>query len=465
MENKSIMRATYIFVGLFLIMAVYFSYYIGAKSDEQMNNSYNKLTNKLSETTVRGKIYSSDGKVLAETTTDASGNEKRSYPYNDLFCHIVGIESYGKSGLESLYNYKLLTADTSWVSKVFTDLKGEKYEGNNIITTLNVDLQQAAYNAMSDYKGAVVIMEADTGKVLTMMSNPSFNPNTINEQWDTISNDESSPLVNRATMGLYTPGSIFKLFTLEEYLEEGGQSSDYIFNCTGSVQVSGKNISCANGRSHGTVDLMGSFANSCNGSFINIGNSLKSGSLSKMCDRMLFNSELPIKLTYNKSRFSLADDADDFLKAQTYFGQGETLCTPMHMALICSAIANDGVMMEPMYVEKIENAYGATIETFEPKEYKTIFSKVQTDALKPYMRSVVENGTAIRLNDFANTTVYGKTGTAQIDDGSKANSWFIGFFEKDGKSYSIAVVCENVPNNVSPSITVTKEILKIFDQM
>lgn len=463
MENKSIMRATYIFVGLFLMMAVYFSYYLGVKSEEQMNNSYNKLTKKLAETTVRGKIYSSDGKVLAETTTGEDGKETRSYPYDDLFCHVVGTTAYGQSGLEAVYDYQLLTADTSWVSKVFTDLKGEKYEGNNIITTMNTDLQKAAYDAMSDYKGAVVIMEADTGKVLAMMSNPSYNPNTLSQQWDTISTDESSPLVNRATMGLYTPGSIFKLFTLEEFLEEGGQSSDYIFNCTGSVQISGKTISCANGHSHGTVDLKSSFSNSCNGSFINIGNSLKSGSLKKLCDRMLFNSELPIKLTYNKSSFSLADDADDFLKAQTFFGQGETLCTPIHMALICSAIANDGVMMEPMFVERIENAYGKTVESFNPKEYKTIFSKVQTDNLKPYMRSVVEEGTAIRLNDFANITVYGKTGTAQIDDGSKANSWFIGFFEKNGKFYSIAVVCENVPNNVSPSITVTKDILKTFD--
>ncbi|MFG6325639.1 MAG: penicillin-binding protein 2 [Lachnospiraceae bacterium] len=463
MENKSIMRATYIFVGLFLIMAVYFSYYLGMKSDEQMNNSYNKLTGKLGETTVRGKIYSSDGKVLAETVTDDDGRERRSYPYNELFCHVVGTTAYGQSGLEAVYDYQLLMSDSSWVSKLFTDLKGKKYEGNNIITTLDTELQKAAFDAMSDYKGAVVIMEADTGKVITMMSNPSYNPNTLREQWDTISADKTSPLVNRATMGLYTPGSIFKLFTLEEYLEEGGQSSDYIFNCTGAVQISGKNISCANGHSHGTVDLTGSFSNSCNGSFINIGSSLKNGSLKKLCDRMLFNSHLPIKLPYNKSSFSLADDADDFLKAQTYFGQGETLCTPVHMALICSAIANDGVIMEPMFVERIENAYGKTVESFEPKEYKTIFSKVQAENLKPYLRSVVEKGTAIRLNDFKNLTVYGKTGTAQTDNGNKSNSWFIGFFEKDGKSYSIAVVCEDVPGNVSPSITVTKDILKTLD--
>lgn len=463
MENKSIMRATYIFAGLFLVMMVYFSYYLGAKSEAQMNNSYNKLTGKLSETTVRGKIYSSDGKVLAETVTDENGSEVRSYPYDDLFCHVVGTTAYGQSGLEAVYDYQLLTSDTSWVSRVFTDLKGEKYEGNNIITTLDTELQKASYEALSDYKGAVVIMEADTGKVISMVSNPSYNPNTLREQWETISTDSDSPLVNRATMGLYTPGSIFKLFTLEEYLEEGGQSEDYIFNCTGAVQVAGKNISCANGHSHGAVDLQGSFSNSCNGSFINIGNLLKSGSLKKLCDRMLFNSSLPITLPYNKSSFTLKEEDDDFLKAQTYFGQGETLCTPIHMALICSAIANDGVIMEPMLVEKIENPYGKTVESFKPKEYKTIFSKVQAENLKPYLRSVVEEGTATRLNDFKNLTVYGKTGTAQTDNGNKSNSWFIGFFEKNGKPYSVAVVCEDIPSNVSPAITVTKDILKTLD--
>lgn len=463
MENKSIMRSTYIFAGLFLIIILYFSYYLIAKSDSQMNNSYNKLTDKLSETTVRGIIYSRDGKVLAESKTDEEGNEYRYYPYGNLFCHGVGSLDYGKYGLEALYNYQLLSSDVSWISKVLDDLKGEKYKGNNVISTFDLELQKQAYDAMAQYKGAVIIMEADTGKVLTMMSNPSYNPNEAKDNWDTISNDENSPILNRATMGLYTPGSIFKLFTLEEYLEEGNDTEGYSFTCTGSVNIDGQSINCADRQRHGTLNLMGSFAHSCNGSFISIGSSLDIESFNKLCDRMLFNSKLPIDFPYNESSFSLSSDDNEFLKAQTYFGQGETLVTPIHMALISSAVANGGVLMKPMFVERIENTYGSTVTKYEPEEYTRLFSKEQADVLKEYMRSVVETGTAVRLNQFKNLTVYGKTGTAQIDNGNAANSWFIGFAEKDGKNYVITVVCEEVAKNISPAITVAGDILKVLD--
>ncbi len=462
MENKSIMKATYIFTGLFLLLAIFFSYYLGVKSEGQMNNSYNKLTDKLSESTSRGIIYSKDREVLAETSINDDGEEYRKYPYNDLFCHVVGSLSYGKYGIESLYNYQLLSSDTNWISKVFDDLQGDKYKGNNVISTLDVKLQKAAYDAMREYTGAVVVMEADTGKVLTMMSNPAYNPNDASKNWDNISTDESAPILNRVTQGLYTPGSIFKLFTLNEYLKEGDVEG-YLYNCKSYVNVEGNTISCASKIAHGNVNLLDSFAHSCNCSFINIGSSISILGLNELCENTLFNDDLPLSFPYSKSKFKLLESDTEFMKAQTYFGQGETLVTPMHMVMVCSAIANNGVLMEPMFVEKVENTYGSTVEEYKPKEYKRLFSEDDTNTLKTYMRSVVEKGTAIRLNQFSNLTAYGKTGTAQIDNGKSANSWFIGFAEKDGKSYAIAVVCEKVSNNISPAIVVARDVLKVLD--
>ena len=178
---------------------------------------------------------------------------------------------------------------------------------------------------------------------------------------------------------------------------------------------------------------------------------------------MLFNSTLPIEFPYKKSVFKLDSDADDFLKAQTYFGQGETLVTPMHMAMICSALANDGVLMKPMFVERVQNAYGSTIKEYKPEEYKTLFTASQAARLKTYLRSVIETGTASNLNWFTSLKVYGKTGTAQIDNGNAVNSWFVGFAEKNGKSYALAVVCEKVDNNISPAVTVARDMLKVLD--
>lgn len=464
MENKHILKSTYIFAGLFLMLMGYFSYYLAVKSDENMNNSYNKLVDKLSEQTIRGNIYSNDGTVLAETKRDNLGKEYRYYPYDNLFCHTVGSLANGKYGLESMYNYQLLSSDFSWVNKILTDVKGNKYEGNNLLTTLDIDIQKASYDALEGYTGAVVVMEADTGKVLSMVSNPSYNPNKAVEEWDLISKNENSPILNRATMGLYTPGSIFKTFTLETFLEAKKDVETFHFECKGKVSVLDKTIKCANGKWHGNLDLKQSFAKSCNGSFIQIGNSVPVSSLSNVCERMLFNEDLPLLMPYKKSKFTLEDADDEFLKSQTYFGQGETLVTPIHMCLISAAIANKGVLMEPMFVEKIENAYGATIEAFEPKKYRELLSEEEAETLSEYMRAVVTEGTATKLNNYKQLTAYGKTGTAQIEDGKLANSWFMGYAKGNEKTYAIAIVCEKVSSDAAPATNIADEIFKALDK-
>lgn len=151
----------------------------------------------------------------------------------------------------------------------------QKNIGDNVVTTLDVDLQSAAYNALGDNKGAVVIMEPSTGKVLAMVSKPSFDPNSVAANWDALNSDENSVLLNRATQGLYAPGSTFKIVTTLEYMREHPDDyNSYSYNCTGSITYGDTTIPCANHAVHGAEDLASSFANSCNSSFCNIGMSL-----------------------------------------------------------------------------------------------------------------------------------------------------------------------------------------------
>ncbi len=463
MENKSIMKATYIFTGLFLLLVGFFAYYLTFKSESQMNNSYNKLQDVFANIVTRGEIHSSDGKVLATTKLDEDGEEYRYYPYDNMFCHAVGSIGIGKYGIESLYNFNLLTSDVSTITKITNDLQGKKYSGNNVISTLNFELQQTAYNSLAPYKGAVVVMEVDTGKVLTMVSNPSYNPNKVEDNWANISSDESAPILNRVTQGLYTPGSIFKLFTLNEYLNEGLSTDDYLYKCSGVTTVDGQTIGCSNRSAHGNMNLKDSFAYSCNCSFVNIGTLINVDKLNKTCTNLLFNSDLPLSIPYSRSSLTLKSTDSDFIKAQTVFGQGETMVSPMHMAMIVSAIANKGVLMEPMFVESIENTYGKTIKEIDSKEYGRLFTEEESEVLTEYMRGVVEYGTALRLNQFDSLTVYGKTGTAEINDGANINSWFIGFAKSGDKSYAIAVVCENVEKNISPALVIARDVLKVLD--
>lgn len=454
-------------MGLFLLLAVYFFYLVGYSGRELINNPYNKLQNLLSNSVVRGNIYSSDGELLATTSHDNQGEEYRYYPFEEQYCHVVGSIDQGLYGLESAYNFDLLSSSSNVLTKIANDLSNKKDKGDSIVTTLDSSVQNAVYHALKGYDGAAVVMDSRTGAVLAMVSNPGYNPNTISQDWEKINEGESSVLLNRATQGLYTPGSIFKLVTLYEYLKEGGDEEGYSYVCEGKTEAGGEIIHCNDGVSHGTVDLMDSFAYSCNCSFVNIGNSISVKNLGSSCNDLLFNRNLPVKIAYKKSSFKLQESDSDFVKAQTVFGQGETLISPIHAAILVSAVANEGTAMEPYFVESIKGASGNTVKAFSAKSFKTLFAPDMAEKLKNYMRSVVEYGTAKRLNNFENLTVYGKTGSAEIDSERNINSWFIGFAEngENERSYTIVVVAENVAEGTSPapSVTIANQILKVLD--
>ena len=132
-----------------------------------------------------------------------------------------------------------------------------------MVTTLDATLQEAAYDALGAYKGAVVVLEPSTGKILAMVSKPDYDPNTVKQNWEALSTDENSVLLNRATQGLYAPGSTFKIVTALEYMREHSDYNSYSYNCTGVIEQEGTAIHCYGGNVHGPLDLQGSFAYSC----------------------------------------------------------------------------------------------------------------------------------------------------------------------------------------------------------
>ena len=194
--NKEFARVTYIFVALFLVLMGYIIYFNLEKSQDIINSSYNPRLDSMADRVVRGKILDKDGNVLAETTTAEDGSEYRYYPYGNLYAHVVGSSSQGKSGLESAENFELLTSHAFFLEKLKNEFQDEKNIGDNVITTLNTQLQEAAYNALGSYKGAVVVLEPSSGKILAMVSKPDFDPNTVAENWEFLSTDENSYLLN-----------------------------------------------------------------------------------------------------------------------------------------------------------------------------------------------------------------------------------------------------------------------------
>lgn len=463
-RNREFLVVMYLFLALFLAMMAYFVYFQVMKSETFINSPYNSLQDLFSRRVIRGDIVSADGKVLAHTKVGKDGTESREYPYDRMFAHVVGYAENGKAGLENQENFSLLRSHEFFLKQMGNDIAGNKSKGDHIITTLDTQIQQTAYDALGNFDGAVIVMEPKTGKIIAMVSKPDYNPNTIKQDWDTVSSDDSTALFNRATQGKYAPGSVFKIFTtLEYYREHPKKYKNYSYFCDSSITVAGQTIHCAGNKSHGNEDLESSFANSCNASYAGISLTLDRKRFQDTCDSLLFNQNLPIRFESTKSSFSLSDSDSSGMVMETGIGQGKTLVSPLHMLLVSSAVDFDGMVMTPYLVDHTENASGDTIDTNTPVEYRSILSSKEAKLLKNYMRSVVTNGTGSRLAGQS-YEAYGKTGTAQVSDTSdQTNAWFTGFAKKEGyEDIAVSVIVEKSGAGSTYAVPIAKKIFDVY---
>ena len=445
-RNREFAWITYLFVILFIALMGYLVYFTIVRAKTFVNSPYNQRQNAFAENVIRGYITDRNGNVLARTDVAEDGTETRVYPYGSVFSHVIGYSDpqLGKTGIESVENFELLTSNAFFVERIQNEFNGEKDRGDTVVTTLDADLQQAASDALGDYRGAVVVMEADTGRILAMVSKPSFDPNDISSRWETLNTDEeNSPLLNRATGGSYAPGSVFKIVTALAYMRQYGNYGSYSYNCTGSITVGDTTIPCAGGNVHGHEDLRSSFANSCNSSFANLGLQLNIDGFRDTAGDLLFNSQLPGVLDYTKSSFVLDESSPDSEVMMTSMGQGRTTVSPYHMSLITQAIANGGTLMEPYLVDSVTNYTGTEIRRNVPKSYARLMSSDEAAQLKEYMTAVVTEGTGSVLSGRS-YTVAGKTGTAEYssDDSDRTHSWFTGFTNVDNPELVITVITE-----------------------
>lgn len=452
----------YIFIFLFLALIGHYVNFQVNESEEFINNDYNGREELFAERVTRGEIHSADGKVLATTIVDEE-EETRFYPYDYLFSHVVGYSVNGKSGIEKIANFNLLRSHVSMDEKVETELETAKYIGDNVITTLNYELQSAAYDAMSFYEGAIVVMEPSTGKILAMVSKPDYNPNNVEEEWEYLiaEDNTSTVLLNRATQGLYPPGSTFKIVTTLAYLQEFG--TEYNFTCNGQLKAENAVIHCINNKHHGKVDLEEAFADSCNSAYANMGLEVNNVKFQSLCEDLLFNTELPTKFPYSKSKFQLTDESTEAEVVQAAIGQGTTLVTPFHMALIMSAIANDGMLMTPYVIDRVENHQEEVVVQYSPTKHGQLIATEDAKILQEYMEAVVDYGTGKKLKSNKYNAA-GKTGSAEFSSKAEhCHSWFVGYASGEGKKdIAVAILVEEAGTGASVAVPMAKEIFDTY---
>lgn len=459
--NGPVIGITYICAFIMLGLIIYIMHFMITQKDEVIANAANPRLDSYAADVIRGDIVTSDGKTIA--TNDG---EERYYPSGSLFAHAGGYSKYTKAGLELIGNYYLSESHANIIERGIHTLREEKNEGDTVVSTLRYDLQKKAYDALGAANGAVVAMEPDTGKILAMVSKPDFDPNQIDAVWKEANseNSDSSVLLNRATQGLYPPGSTFKVLTTLAFMrQKPGKYENYHYNCSSAEQIfNSVSVHCYGRKTHGEEDLSKALANSCNQAYADIGTQLNVGKWRNMLESFLFNKSLPYMDASADSKFYLDSKSNNGYIPQTAFGQGDTLITPLHNAMITATIANGGLMMKPYLIDSVENYKGNRIRKFSPDSYDTLMTYDEVETLTKYMRRVVTEGTAADYFAGAAYEAAGKTGTAEYAGGDHDYSWFVGFANMDNPDIVVSVLVEESDVNGVKATAVARSIMDAY---
>lgn len=406
----------------------------------------------------RGAIIAGDQVIaMSEPSNDRLG-QLRTYPEGALYAPITGYYAYnyGTAGLERSYNAYLAGSHPSQALDRFRDqVLGREPEGANVETTIQPKLQVAAREAMAKINatGAVVVMNPKTGAVLALYTNPSYDPNTLathdldaaKSAWERLNADPTRPTANRAVHEVYPPGSTFKMITSSAALENG-MKPDTLVDTPSVMTLPGTNTKLINqsGACQDKLTLDMAFSLSCNTSFANVGMSLGQQKLGEQAKRFGFGRDLLPDLAGSPSRFPTGMDAAQL--AQSSIGQFDVAATPLQMALVGAAIANDGTMMEPYLVQRVITPHGQTLQQHQTTELGRPISQQTARDLRQMMRNAVTRRTDTKLK--STIEFGGKSGTAETLPGKLPYSWYVALAPISDPHLVVAVFVEdcNLPD-------------------
>lgn len=402
----------------------------------------------------RGRILDRNGEVLAETQFGPDGTPRRVYT-DPGAVHVVGFDSprLGAAGVEEAAAGPLVGRTQETPLDTLRDLLREDREGADVRLTLDAHLQRVAEQAMGGATGALVALDPRTGDVLAMVSNPIFDPSFNEEEWEALRTDPNSPLLNRATLGLYTPGSTFKTVTMAAALQEGLVAADSPASCPEEVFIEGVQIVSRNeppGKQ--TRTAADAYAYSCNTYFAQLGVDLGAERLVAMASALGLTSAPPFDLPTVPGRLSTTPDflETDAGLAASAFGQGELQLTPLHLALLTAAVANDGRVPEPrLFLDD------------EPATWRTAMSPEVADALAAMMEHGVTEGWASTAA-IAGRRVGGKTGSAEISADASSHALFIAFASVGDPSIAVAVVKERAGAGSTQAGPVARAVIEAW---
>ncbi|MDQ0202319.1 peptidoglycan glycosyltransferase [Pectinatus haikarae] len=437
------LRIVRVFIVMFVVLIGNLSYIQVIKGDSYTNNPLNPRIANKENSTLRGDILDRNNKKIAYSQKEEN-KVKRVYPYSMLFANSAGYvgKNIGSAGVEqtensSLSGVNMLLHQLGPLEQLFAAEKG-----NTVKLTLDENIQKAAWDAMGNKRGAVVILNTKTGAVLAMVSRPAFDPNGVEENWQALRTDPQSPLLNRAAQGLYPPGSAIKPMIADAALEQGVINTTEKINCGPYYDLgNGQKIYEADKAVYGNINLEEGIIHSSNVMFAGLAVQMGDKGLENAFKRFGFYDELKTDFTQQNAHLS------DFAKlsrgetAQVGIGQADLLISPLRMAMLASAFGNQGKMMKPYMVDEILSPGGTTLQKNSPAVFKEVTTQDRANTINSYMENEVLKGTG-RNAAVKGITIAGKTGTAENSFGAD-HAWFIGTAQVKDEKISFAIILEN----------------------
>jgi peptidoglycan glycosyltransferase len=409
----------------------------------------------------RGSVTTADGVVIARSVrSDDRFIYQREYPEAELYAHISGFYSFtlGSSGVEKVYNDELAGRTLDLSLQELSDLFVDKDHVGNLRLTVRDDLQRVAAEQLGEREGSVVALDPRTGEILTMVSYPSYDPNLLADH-DTeqaaavqrlLDAHPDKPRLARTYQERFFPGSTFKVVTGTAGVSGGGVTADEpVYPRTGSYTPPGTTRPIQNfGGSTCGGALFEILRVSCNTAFAQMGVDTGDEQMIDTAESFGFNREVPIDLTEPaRSNFPTDFENNTPALAQSAIGQFEVAATPLQMALVAGAVANEGEVMVPHVLHDVSDQDGNIVDTYDPDVWTRAMDQSTAALMREAMLGVVESGTATGLA-VPGFEVAGKTGTAQLGtEPPRSHAWIIGFAGPPGEepTIAVAVIVEGQP--------------------
>ncbi|HEX2738285.1 MAG TPA: penicillin-binding transpeptidase domain-containing protein [Acidimicrobiia bacterium] len=453
--NDNVRRVGWAVTALFLLLVGQLTYLQVFHANALEHDPRNVRTQVRDYSRPRGEILTADGEIVARSVpAHDEFKYQREYPLGELFAHISGYQSFlhGNTGVEAAYNSVLVGRDFQQQTLNPGDLLINRQATGTVVLSLTRTAQEAAKQALGTQHGSVVVIEPSTGAVVALYSNPSFDPNPlaghdqtkVQAYYDLLNALPSNPALSHAYGEIYPPGSTFKVITTSAALETNVATVDRPFPVLRELKLpnTDKTIKNFGGEAcGGTVAV--SFRVSCNTTFAQLGLDLADKFVPAM-KQFGIGDKPPLDIAGAARSTGL--EGRPFAQNQPFYaqagiGQAFVATSPLQMALVASAIANNGAIMRPHVVQEVRDPDGAIVRRTTPKLWTVATTPDVAAQVKGLMVSVVQQGTGTRAQ-VPGVQVAGKTGTAQTDSGPP-HAWFIGFAPADAPKFAIAVLVEH----------------------